>query len=296
MMDFIQVIGNGILIGAVYSLLGLCIVLIYKASGVFNFAIGQFLIIGAYLFYIFFSGLDLPLFVALVLGVLAIAGMGALIERLTINPLLGREPMFMTKATLGLYFFLGAALQIGLAYLGSPGWAPLNLPDISLETADLIFLSENIWAALFSLITFATIALFLFFSRWGLAIRAVSEDQAKAMAFGINSRTIIMIAWALSAVSVAICGIMISNAGILSPSIAVVGFRAIPIALIGGMDSIFGAFIAGYLVGIFETVVASYIEPLGLIGFKDVATYILMLFVLLIRPSGLRGTLLIERV
>ncbi len=98
-MELIQVIGNGILIGTVYSLLGLSIVLIYKASGVFNFAISQFLIVGVYLFYVFFSGLDLPLFVALPLGALAIAMMGAFIERLTIDPLLGRNPILMTKAT-----------------------------------------------------------------------------------------------------------------------------------------------------------------------------------------------------
>jgi branched-chain amino acid transport system permease protein len=296
MMDLVQAIGNGLLLGAVYALLGLCIVLIYKASGVFNFAIGQFLIIGAYLFYFFYSGLSLPVYVSLPLGILAAAAMGSLIERLTINPLLGRDPIFMTKATLGLYFFLGALLQIGLVYLGSPGWAPLNLPDISLQSDDLVFLSENIWAAVFAGLTFLAVALFFFFSHWGLAIRAVSEDQAKALAYGIDSRFILMLAWALSAVSVAICGILISNAGILSASIASVGFRAIPVALIGGFDSVLGALIAGCLIGVFETIIAMYVEPLGLIGFKDVAVYILMLIVLFIRPSGLFGTVPIERV
>lgn len=295
-MDLVQAIGNGLLLGAVYALLGLCIVLIYKASGVFNFAIGQFLIIGAYLFYLFYSGLGLPVYLSLPLGILAAAVMGSLIERLTINPLLGRDPIFMTKATLGLYFFLGALLQIGLVYLGSPGWAPLNLPDIGLQSDDLVFLSENIWAAVFAGLTFLAVALFFFFSHWGLAIRAVSEDQAKALAYGIDSRFILMIAWALSAVSVAICGILISNAGILSASIASVGFRAIPVALIGGFDSVLGALIAGCLIGVFETLIAMYVEPLGLIGFKDVAVYILMLIVLFIRPSGLFGTVPIERV
>ena len=295
-MDLIQAIGNGLLLGALYGLLGLCIVLVYKASGVFNFAIGQLLIIGAYLFYFFYSGMNLPIYMALPLGIAAAAMMGALIERLAINPLLGRDPIFMTKATLGLFFFLGATLQIGLVYLGSPGWAPLDLPDISLQSEDLVFLSENIWAAVFAIFTFISMALFFYFSRWGLAIRAVSEDQAKALAFGINSRFIIMIAWALSAISVAICGIVISNTGILSPSIAAVGFRAIPVALIGGFDSVFGALIAGCLIGVFETMIAMYVEPFGLIGFKDVAIYILMLIVLMIRPSGLLGTVPIERV
>jgi len=296
MMDLIQIIGNGILLGAVYSLLGLCIVLIYKASAVFNFAIGYFLVIGAYLFYTFFSRLNLPLFIAFPLGILAAGTVGVLIERITINPLLGRDPIFMTKATLGLYFLLGAVIQIVLIYAGSPGWSPLGLPDISINHRDLIFLSENIWAGVFAFLTFGAVTLFFFISRWGLAIRAVSENQAKALAFGINSRFILMIAWGISAVSVAVCGILISNVGIFSTSTAVVGLRAIPVVLIGGLDSIRGALIAGCIVGVFETMVAMYIEPLGFIGFKDVATYLLMLMVLFIRPSGLFGTISVGRV
>lgn len=295
-LDLVQILGIGVLTGALYALLGLCIVLIYKASKVFQFAIGQFLVIGSYIFYALFAGLDLPLLIALPLGVLTAGAAGMMVEKLTIDPLMGRDPILMTKLTLGLYFFLGAVLQIVLVYVGSPGWVPLGLPDIALMSEDFVFLSETIWGGVSSIMTFIVVLIIFHKTRIGLAVRAVSENQAAAIAFGINSRFILMITWAISAACIAVAGIIISNMGILSTSIAAVGFRAIPVVIIGGMDSIGGAFVAGLLVGICETVVAMYIEPLGLIGFKEIALYILMLIMLFVRPHGLFGTERIERV
>jgi branched-chain amino acid transport system permease protein len=296
MINLIQAIGNGVLVGLVYALLGLSIVIIYRASEAFNFAIGQLLVIGSYLFYAMFSALNLPLIVAIPLGLLAAGIMGCIIERLTINPLIGLDPLFMTKITLGLYFFLSASVQFFLSYFGSPGWRPLGLPDITLKIGGFLFLSDHIWAGILSLLTFVLVMIFIFRNRWGLAIRAISESQSRAIAFGISVPFILMIIWAISSSCIAVAGIMISEFGILSPSAAIVGFRAIPVVIIGGIDSIGGALIAGIIIGIYESLVFFYIEPLGLVGFKDVATYILMLVVLFIRPYGLFGITRIERV
>ena len=294
MTDILQTLGSGVLVGLVYALLGLCIVIIFKASEAFNFAIGEFLVIGSFLFYILFFDLHIPFLVALPLGLLAAALAGAIIERLTIKPLLGRSPISMTIVTLGLGFFLRACLQL---IFGSGSYSFfLNLPDISLEAGNLLFLSDPIWAGILSLATFGLVMFLLFRTRWGLAIRATSENQAKAMAFGINARFILLIVWALSSACIAVAGIMISNFGALSTMSSIVGLRAIPVVLIGGMDSIGGALIGGIIVGVCESLVGTYLEPLGLIGFKDVAPYILLLIVLLIRPYGLFGTVRIERV
>ena len=181
MSDLIQTIGSGILVGLIYALLGLCIVLIYKASGAFNFAIGQFLVIGSYLFYTLFVAFNLPLPIALPLGLLAAGGAGAIIERFTIKPLLGRDPILMTKVTLGLFLFLGAFLNFVLNYTGSPGWKPLDLPDITLESGDFLYLSERIWAGILSLLTFGIVMITLYRTRWGLAIRAVSEGNCHGL-------------------------------------------------------------------------------------------------------------------
>jgi len=294
MVDFVQALGSGILVGLVYALLGLSIVIIYRASEAFNFAIGEFLVIGSFLFYVLFFDLRIPLLIALPLGLLAAGLVGALVERLTIKPLLGRSPLSMTIVTLGLGFFLRACVQL---IFGSHSYSFfLELPDITQELGNLLFLSDPIWAGMLSLCTFGLIIFLLFRTRWGLAIRATSENQAKAMAFGIDARFILLIVWAISSACIAVAGIMISNFGALSSMSAIVGLRAIPVVLIGGMDSIGGALVGGIIVGICESLAGAYIEPMGLIGFKEVAPYLLLLIVLLIRPYGLFGEVRIERV
>jgi branched-chain amino acid transport system permease protein len=116
------------------------------------------------------------------------------------------------------------------------------------------------------------------------------------MAFGINARFILIMVWGVSSICIAIAGIVIANFGSLTYLTAMVGLRAIPVVLIGGMDSIGGALVGGIIVGVCEALVGAYVEPLGLIGFKNIAPYILLLVVLLIRPYGLFGTVRIERV
>jgi branched-chain amino acid transport system permease protein len=258
---------------------------------------------GFLIFCVFFFGLSFPSLItssflrfaiAFPLGLLAAGLFGAMVERVTIKPLLGRSPIAMTIVTLGLGFFLRACVQLIWGSHAYPFF--LDLPDITVEVGDLLFLSDPIWAGIISLIIFGLVIAFLFRTRWGLAIRATSEDQAKAMAFGINARFILLLVWGISALCIAVAGIMISNFGALQVSMGFVGLRAIPVVLIGGMDSIGGAMVGGILVGICEALAGAYLEPLGLVGFKAVAPYLLLLIVLFIRPYGLFGTVRIERV
>ena len=294
MINLVQTLGSGILLGLVYSLLGLCIVIIFKASETFNFAVGEFLVIGSFLFYVLFFDLNLPFIVALLLGLLAAGLVGAMVERFTIKPLLGRSPISMTIVTIGLWFFLRSCVQL---IFGSQSYSFfVDLPDITLDAGGLLFLSDPLWAGMFSLATFGLVMVLLFRTRWGLAIRATSENQAKAMAFGINSRFVLLIVWAISSACIAVAGVMISNFGALSSTSSIVGLRAIPVVLIGGMDSIVGALVGGVIVGICESLAGTYIDSMGLVGFKDVAPYILLLIVLFIRPYGIFGTVRIERV
>jgi len=294
MIDLIQTVGAGLLIGFVYGLLGLGIVIIFRASEAFNFAIGEFLVVGAFLFYIFYFDLHLPFLIALPLGLVAAGGVGAFIERLSIKPLLGRSGLSMTIITLGLASVLRACVQL---IFGAHSYSfSIEMPDASLEFGSLLFPSERVWAGVLSLAAFGFIIFFLFRTRWGVAIRATSESQSKALAFGIDARFILLMVWALSSMCIAVAGVMISNFGALSYLTGISGLRAIPVVLIGGMDSIGGAVIGGLIVGLCEALVGSYVEPLGLVGFKDVAPYLLLLIVLFIRPYGLFGTIRIERV
>ena len=294
MMDLLQALGSGILVGMVYALLGLGVVIVFRASEAFNFAVGEFLVVGAFLFLIFYTDLRLPILIALPLGLLAAGAVGGLIERLTIKPLLGRNPISMTIVTLGLASVLRSLVQLIFGAHTYP--FELRLPNITVEIGDMLFLSEALWAGILSLGTFGLVILLLFRTRWGVAVRATSESQAKALAFGIDSGFILLLVWMVSAVCIAISGIVISNFGSLSYVTGIVGLRAIPVVLIGGMDSIGGALVGGIIVGVCEALVGAYIEPRGLIGFKEVAPYILLLIVLIVRPYGLFGTVRIERV
>lgn len=294
MMDILQVIFSGMLVGMVYALLGLGVVIVFRASEAFNFAVGEFLVVGAFLFFILFFDLRLPLVIALPVGLLAAGAFGSLVEKLTIQPLLGRNPISMTIITLGLASLLRASVQLVFGAHSYP--FVMDLPDITLELGDMLFLSEQLWASMLSALAFGLVILFLFKTRWGLAIRATSESQAKAMAYGINARIILVVVWGLSGICIAVAGIMISNFGSLTYLTAMVGFRAIPVVLVGGMDSIGGALVGGLIVGLCEAFVGAYVEPMGLIGFKNIAPYILLLVVLLVRPYGLFGTIRIERV
>ena len=294
MLDLLQVLGSGTLVWMVYALLGLGVVIVFRASEAFNFAVGEFLVVGAFLFFVLRFDLRLPLLIALPLALLAAGAVGGLVERLTIKPLLGRSPISMTIVTLGLASVLRSTVQLIFGAHTYP--FELRLPNITVEIGDMLFLSEALWAGILSLATFGLVLVFLFRTRWGVAIRATSESQAKALAFGIDAGFILFLVWVVSAVCIAISGIVISNFGSLSYVTGIVGLRAIPVVLIGGMDSVEGALVGGIVVGVCEAFVGAYIEPRGLIGFKEVAPYILLLVVLIFRPYGLFGTVRIERV
>lgn len=294
-MDFIQTLGAGILIGLVYGLLGLGLVIVYKASEAFNFAVAEFLVIGSFLFYYLHFGARIPFLIAFPLGLAAAAIFGAIVERLSIKPLLGRSALSMTIVTLGLSSLLRGLSQ---AVFGSyPYTFSLTLPDISIDLETIFYPSGRIWAGIISILAFIVVLVVIFRTRWGIFIRATSENQAKALAYGIDARFILLLVWAISSATIAVAGIMVSNFGALSILTGVAGFRAIPVVLIGGLDSIKGALVGGLIVGICEALTGSYLESfLGLVGFKDVAPYLLLLIVLIIRPYGLFGTVRIERV
>jgi branched-chain amino acid transport system permease protein len=186
MTGLVQSLGNGVLIGLVYALLGLCIVIIFKASEAFNFAVGEFLVIGSFAFYVLFFDFGLPFLIALPLGLLIAGIVGAIVERFTIKPLLGRSPISMTIVTIGLWFFLRACVQL---YFGNHSYSFfLELPDISLSIGNFLFLSDPIWAGILSIGTFALVILILFRTRWGLAIRSISMPALSYLSSGPSAR------------------------------------------------------------------------------------------------------------
>lgn len=304
---------SGIALGAIYALLALGLVLIYKATQVLNFAHGAIAALGAFFAaylatvvnfpgrYVSFLPITLQWILSALVAVLITAVIGLVLERLAIRPMIG-EPLFsVVMITIALDIVIRTITDdlIGTTPrpLGDPwGAGHLTIGPISPAKTEVATLIVTI-------LTLIGIALF-FRSRYGVAMRATAFDQEAAMAQGISAGRIFAMAWAIGAGLAALAGIFSSvyprSALGVSGTTAFFAFRALPAIVIGGLDSITGAVLGGFIVGLAETYAGVYLTGatwsfLG-VGFAGVMPYIVMLVVLLIRPYGLFGTEEIRRV
>ncbi|MEW6255273.1 MAG: branched-chain amino acid ABC transporter permease [Pseudomonadota bacterium] len=274
---------------ALLSLTGLAFVLIYKATRVVNLAIGEMLMVGAYLFFSFTAGLGLPAWGAILLAVVGGALLGAAIERAVIRPMLGEAAISVFMVTIG----VGSVL-IGLTEI-IWGAEPTALPDFMGKAPIFIgdaYVSRKVVIG-FS-VAAAVIALFLLafrFWRGGIALRATASDQAAAYSCGINVPAVFSLAWMFAGAAAAGAGILVGAVGGIAPTMGVFGLSALVVVIVGGLDSIAGALIGGILVGLLEAWCGTYLGG----EYKMLATFGLLMLVLLVRPYGLFGTVEIER-
>ena len=294
-MDFfVQALFVGIIKGATYIIIALSMVIVYKSSNVFNFAVGELCTMGAIMFYVV-SLMHLPLPVVFILFLLLCIVSGGFIEKIVIEPLMGREPLAITLVTIGLSTFLVGLFQMTLG--SHPVSIDIRLPLLMLEIGGLFFTSEQIWSAIFATTAILLLLAFYQFTRWGIIMRATAEGQVKAMAFGINTRFVLTLTWVIAAIVAALGGLVVAWGGSLTYNMGIIGLVAIPVVLVGGLESITGCIIGGMLVGIVESMTSFYFEStLGLEGFRSVTPYLFLLIVLMIRPTGLFGQVRIERV
>jgi branched-chain amino acid transport system permease protein len=291
---FFQALTVGMIKGAVYVIIALSMVIIYKSSRVFNFAVGEFCTLGG-IFFLVASRTELPLILVFVIFLLLCMAGGAILEKTVIQPLMGRDPLSATLTTIGLSIFLVGLYQMTLGT--HPQSLDVSLPDLTLEAGDLFFTSEQIWSSIFAVASLIALLLFYQFTRWGIVMRATAEGQVKAMAFGINTRFVLTLTWAIAAVVAALGGLVVAWTGSLQYNMGHVGLVAIPVVLVAGLDSLGGCIIGGILVGIVEALTTFYLESAtGLEGFRAVTPYLFLLIVLMIRPTGLFGEVHIERV
>lgn len=308
---FLNALLNGVALGAVYALLALGFVIIFKATQVINFAHGSLAAIGAFLTASFFTILnfpgrllpDLPTWarwsLSALCAIIAAALVGLLVERVFIRPMVG-EPLFSVAIiTVGADIILRTInddfVGQGVRSLQDPwGIQFIRFGNINVNQTQIV-------TVVVSLLCFLLVAWFLR-SRLGVAMRATAFDQEAAQAQGINVGRIFAVAWAIGAALAAVAGIFSSvsprAAGITSATAFVV-FRAFPAIIIGGLDSVVGAVVGGFLVGIAEIVIGTYaagISNIVGVGFGTIVPYLLMLIFLLFRPYGLFGTEEIRRV
>ncbi|MGH3876027.1 MAG: branched-chain amino acid ABC transporter permease [Actinophytocola sp.] len=289
MTDFIQLTVYGLANGAVLALAALGFVLIYKATRVINFAQGELLLIGAYLFYTAFVLLRLPLAVAVVASVVVAAVLGVAVERLVLRPLIGEDPIAVIMVTIGLAAILKAGVQ--MFYGTTPREMPKVLPTGSVDIAGAPVPLDRLTAVAVAAVALGAFSAFFRWSRHGIAMRAVADDQQAALVQGISVRRIFALAWALAAISALLGGALLADIAEVSQNLANFGLIVFPVVILGGLDSVPGTIVGGAVIGL----LSQYAEGLSP-GASQVAPYVALVLILLVRPYGLFGQVRIERV
>jgi branched-chain amino acid transport system permease protein len=292
---FLQLVVTGLAQGMVYALIAIGFVIILKCSEVFNIAQGHFVLIGGYLGFTFLVTFGLPVWAALAMAIVTAAFMGLLIERLILRPLLGEPVLAVVMATIALSTILGgvATLLWGAEYKAYHGL----LPTINFKVGAISVPSESLIGLIVSVICVVILMLLFRYTKIGLAMRATAEDLQVVQSVGIKATTVYAVSWVIASVVGVIGGILLAGVSGANMELAGIGLKAFAVVLLGGVNSVGGAIVAGVILGMLENVAAGYLDPLLPGGsLAQVFPFVVMIIVLIFRPYGLFGLVRIERV
>ncbi len=279
----LQVLFSGLALGSIYGLVALGFAVVFKATDVFNFAQGMFVVCGAYLVVTGITSLQLPFPLAILFMVVGAGLIGILIHKFLIQPLSGQPMLAVIMLTIALSIALRALIEI---IYGSQGLT-LNspLPSGVFKIGELRISQLHLTAAVVSWGCMSVFGAFFRYTSIGLLMRATADGHEAAVVSGINVNVMNRLAWAIGCILAAIGGLFLGQLQIVSTELEAIGLLALPAVVIGGMQSIPGAIIGGLLVGLIEQLSASYISPKS----SDIIIYALLLLILMVRPWGLFG-------
>jgi len=290
---FVEVIVGGIFAGLMYSLVALGFVLIFKASGVFNFSQGVMVLFAALtLVGLIERGLPVP--VALVLTMLVMVLLAFAIERAVLRPLVNQPHIILFMATIGLNFFLEG--------LGEMAWGAnvkkldVGIPDRSFMLKGVQINQLELTAAITAAVLVTILAVFFQKTRIGRALRAVADDHEAALSIGIPLKTIWVVVWSVAGLVAIVAGIMWGAKSGVQFSLSLIALKALPVLILGGFESVPGAIVGGLIIGVGEKIGEVYWGPLVGGAIENWFAYVLALAFLLVRPQGLFGEKIIERV
>lgn len=332
---FINLTYNGFSQGILLALIALGLVLIYKATDVINFAHGEIMMLGAYIFAELIVRYSADLAIAIVVAALLLIAFGALVERLVLRPLIGEPIISVIMVTIGLSSIIEAlvrlqwrsrivdwqesdsALSEGLLPLFrnvfpkdsgiyrelSSGTYPLYSPDV---TIPFPMRYENVYLMIIAFLFIGVLILLFKYSKQGVAMRATADDQQAALSMGISVKRIFAIAWGIAALFAGVAGVLSGDTGTgANTGIPAIGLRAFPVIILGGLDSITGAVIGGVIIGLLQSYASGYLDPWLIdnadflvlqVPTEQVLPYVVLIVVLMFRPYGLFGQKRIERV
>lgn len=290
---FLEVLLGGLLAGVMYSSVALGFVLIYKASGVFNFAQGSMVLFTA-LMYVTFVEAGIPFWIALLIVMVVMVVCAVLIERMMLRPMANRDPMILFVATLGLSFMIEGIAQLAMGT--DVHILELGVADGTLQIGDLWLSEFDLFATAMAILMVVVISFVFNTTRIGISLRAVADDVLAAQSIGIKLPQVWRIVWSVAGFVALAAGLLWGARQGVQFSLTLSALKALPVLIIGGFSSMIGAIVAGLLVGATESLADFYLGPIFRGSVSAWFAYILAVFFLLIKPAGLFGEREIERV
>ena len=293
-MRILQYLINGISIGSVYAIIALGYTMVYGIAKMLNFAHGDVIMVGAYISFCVTNYLGLPAIVSVVVSMAVCTVLGIVIEGLAYRPLRGTPSLAVLITAIGVSYFLQNAAQLIWSSAPKNFTSVVTMAPISLFDGRLVITGEVILTVFVSVIVMIGLTLFTSKTRTGKAMRAVSEDRAAAQLMGINVNQTISTTFAIGSALAAVAGVLLcSTVPTLQPTTgAMPGIRAFTAAVFGGIGSIPGAMLGGILLGIIETFSKAYIST----QFSDAIVFSVLIIILLVKPAGLLGKQIQEKV
>jgi len=289
---FFQLLVQGLSVGFLYALAALGFVMIFKSSSVLNFAHGELLAIGAFIFLVFSVRMNLPIPISFLFTLAGTFALGFVIERLFLRPLIGEALIEVIMLTVGLAaMFKGLLLVIfGGNLFNYPDFLPKAL---TIQWGAVVIQPVYVASFIIGIIFLSIFGFFFKYSSQGIYMRSVADNQTAALSLGVHVRRVFALSWAIAALVCALSGILLGIMnGINVHDISVMGLKVFPVVILGGLESIGGAIIGGLIIGLLETFTGGYVST----ALKEVVPFIVLVFILLVKPYGLFGLVEIERV
>ncbi|WP_291297574.1 branched-chain amino acid ABC transporter permease [Elioraea sp.] len=286
---------NGLIVGALYGVVAMSFVLIYKASQVVNFAQGEFLLVGAWACWWLLTTFQLPFIAGFLLTLVFMTLFGLILQVVVLRPLIGEPVISVIMVTIGLSIFFQALMKWLFGVFAQP-FPPIfetnkvNIAGLEVQTVYLLSLA-------ISLVIMGGFAWFFTVSKHGLAMRATAFDQQVAQSLGISVRQVFAMSWAISAVVSSVAGVVVGVVNGVSSALSFYGIKVFPAVILGGLDSVVGAVVGGLIIGVLENV-AHFVDSefLNWGNMFQIAPFYVLIIILMIKPYGLFGTKNIERV
>ena len=291
-MQFIQLVISGIAQGCIYGLIALGFVLIYKATETVSFAQGELMMLGAFLGLAGMTMLGFPFWLAVLASILAMGLFGVLLERVVIRPILGQPAFSIVMLTIGIGYVARGLITM-LPGIGTDTHTlPVPYRNVTWNAGGLILSAEHmVVIVVTALLCLGLFAMFRY-SKLGIAMQASSQNQLAAYYMGIPVKRLNGLVWGLAAAVAAIAGLLLAPITFVHANMGFIGLKAFPAAVVGGFGSLPGAIVGGLVIGIVESLSGFYLPE----GFKDIAAYIVVLIMLMVKPNGLFGEKLRKKV